>query len=278
MEKFYHFTTIDALVSMLTNSLVIDGGTKQRYLELWATEITALNDTTERDLFVNVLINEVKRYANNQQNRLTEEQEMILGKLCYSDMYVISLSDKELSLADELNMWRGYGGNGYGACLEFDFSKVQPFYSVTKDILQLEDAFILRKCEYVTAEEIKIEQELIRLIYRAIDNPEKDYLKKILTEAGVMARVACVSPYYKHKAYESEHEWRIVKHSMEEPKFRTKAFIPYITYRIPINAISSIKIGPCVKDTDYTQRLEQFIRKKLGQQIAITYSEIPYRG
>ena len=278
MNKFYHYTTIDALVSMLTNSLVIDKKTEPQYLELWATKITSLNDTTERDLFVNVLINDVRRYANEQQKCLTEEQEKILGKLCYSDMYVISLSDNFVLLSDELNMWRCYGGNGYGACLEFDFSKVPTFYSVTENMLHLEDAFMLQKCKYVIAEEIKIEQELIEQIYRAIDNTEKDYLKKILTEASIMSRIACLSPYYKHKAYESEHEWRIVKHSLEEPKLRTKAFIPYITCSIPISAISSIKIGPCVKDNDYTIKMEKFIRNKLGQQIAITYSEIPYRG
>ena len=66
MESFYHFTTIDTLVNMQNNSLKYDENTSQRYIEFWATEITALNDTTERDLFVDVLVNKVRLYAGEK--------------------------------------------------------------------------------------------------------------------------------------------------------------------------------------------------------------------
>ncbi|MBE6318847.1 MAG: DUF2971 domain-containing protein [Bacteroidales bacterium] len=280
MANFYHFTPIDTLISMLTDSLKVDKKTNQQYIEFWATEITALNDTTERDLFVNVLINKVRQYATEQQNRLTEDQERDLGKLCYSDMYVISLTSKDLSLSDELNMWRGYGGNGCGVCLELDFSKIPPFYHTNTNIYQLEDSYILRECEYVKPEEIKIEQNLVKQIYESLNLTEKEKIKCTLIKASIMSHIANLSPYYKHEAYKSEHEWRFVKHSLKEPKYRKRGnlLIPYITYCIPITAISSITIGPCLKDSDTIKSLTQFIERKLGPKFDIKFSNIPYRG
>ena len=177
-------------------------------------------------------------------------------------------------------MSRGYGGNGCGVCLEFDFSKVPPFYHTNTNIYQMEDTYILHKCKYVKPEEIKIEQDLIRQIYEVLNSSEKDDIKSTLTKASIISRIANLSPYYKHVAYESEHEWRFVKHSVKEPKYRKRGdlLIPYITYCIPITAISSITIGPCVKNSDAIKSLTQFIERKLGPEFDIKFSDIPYRG
>lgn len=280
MESFYHFTTVDTLVSMLDNSLKFDENTNQRYIEFWATAITALNDTTERDLFVNSLINQVRQYANRQQINLTNEQEKELGKLCYSDLYVISLTSKELSISDELNMWRGYGGNGYGACLELDFSNVPPFYSTGKNTFQMEDVFRPRKCNYTNAANIEIDDDIVTQLYEVLASTEEDYTNKTLAKSAIMSKIANIAPYYKHEAYKSEHEWRFVKHSLAEPKYRKRGnlIIPYITYNIPVTSIISIKIGPCVKNSEDIDSLVQFIRRRLGTNVQIKFSEIPYRG
>ena len=280
MESFYHFTTIETLVNMLNNSLKFDENTSQRYIEFWATEITALNDTTERDLFVGVLVNKVRLYAGKKGKQLTDEQEQELGKLCYSDLYVISLTSKELSISDELNMWRGYGGNGYGACLELDFSNVPPFYSTGKNAFQMEDVFIPCKCKYTNAADIEIDDEIVTQLYEVLTSTEEDYTKKTLAKSAIMSKVSNIAPYYKHEAYKSEHEWRFVKHSLAEPKYRKRGnlIIPYITYNIPVTSIISIKIGPCIKNSDDIDSLVQFIRRKLGRNVQIKFSEIPYRG
>lgn len=280
MTKFYHFTSIDTLYNMLTSSLIVVDDTNCKYIEFWATGINALNDTTERDLFVNALIKEVRQYANNKGNTLTSEQEKELGRLCYTDLYVISLTGSNLSVSDELNMWRGYGGNGSGVCIEFDFSKVQPINPIGINAFQMEDKYILRECEYLMPEDITLKQDLIMQIYDALFIHEKDNMKTTVYMAGIIARIAELSPYYKHKAYESEHEWRIVKYSLEQPKYRKRGdlIIPYITYRIPVTAITSVKIGPCIKSTFIIDNLVSFIYKKLGPNIEIKYSDIPYRG
>lgn len=281
MGKYYHFTSVDTLFSMLNNSLKFDEVSKQMYVEFWATEITALNDTTERDLFVNSLINEVRKYANEKQSSLSNEQEEVLAKFCYSDLYVISLTSNELSLSDELNMWRGYGGNGSGVCIELDFSKI-PQNSPTskKNTYQMEDCYRLCKCEYVKPEEIKIESDLVEQLYEALNSLETDYLKGTLAKANLVARIVKKAPYYKHEAYKSEHEWRFVIFSHAEQKYRQRGnfIVPYIIYKIPATAISSIKIGPCIKNTDDINSLVKFIYQKLGPQIEIKFSDIPYRS
>ena len=68
--KYYHFTTVDTLVSMLTDSLKFEKNTSQRYIEFWATDINFMNDATERSLFVGVLLDRVKHFAKKQKRKL----------------------------------------------------------------------------------------------------------------------------------------------------------------------------------------------------------------
>lgn len=280
MTEYYHFTSVDTLVSMLTTSLVIDPNTEQRYIEFWATEITALNDTTERELFVNALVEKVRQYTIEKGDNLTNEQEKELNKLCYSNLYVISLTDKNLSLSDELNMWRGYGGNGYGVCLKLDFSNVPPFYQARDREFQMEEVFKPRECKYINEQNIEIDKDIVKQLYEILTVSEKCDKMNILRKSAMISRIVGISPYYKHEAYQAEHEWRFVIHSLVEPKYRKRGelIIPYITYKIPLTAIKSIKIGPCIKNSESIDRLVQFIHSKLGQQIEIKFSAIPYRG
>lgn len=280
MEKYYHFTTVDTLVSMLTDSLKFEKNTSQRYIEFWATDITVLNDTTERNLFVDLLVDKVRKYATEKKTKLTIAQEKELGKLCYSDMYVISFTSTDLSLSDELNMWRGYSGSGHGVCLELDFSKVPAFYVTNNDTYQMENTFRPQKCKYINADEIEIDKDLVRQLYEELNSSEKDYIKGTLAQSSLISRIAKIAPYYKHIAYKSEYEYRLVIPSLEEPQYKKIGNIikPHIIYRIPISAISSIKIGPCIKDSDSIKSLENFILSKLGKEVEIKYSEIPFRG
>lgn len=272
---------METLYKMLTTSIVVDENTKQRYIEFRATRIDALNDPTERDLFVNALIKEVKQYARKNGTILTDEQEKELRKLCYSTLYVISLTSSKLSISDELCMWRGYAGNGTGVCLELDFSRVLPFYPNQKTGgYQMEDVYILHRCEYVNPDEITIEQDLVKQIYDVLLISEQETLENTLYKAYLIREIAKLAPFYKHKAYESENEWRFVIHSHKEPSYRKRdnLIIPYVTYRIPVSAISSIKIGPCIRNTDKANDLEELIYNILGTDVEIKYSDIPYRG
>ena len=177
-------------------------------------------------------------------------------------------------------MWRGYGGSGHGVCLELDFSKVPTFHATNDSHYQMENTFRPQKCEYINAEEIEIDKDLIRQLYVELISPDKDYIKKTLAQSSLMSRIQKIAPYYKHKAYESEREWRLVMLSLEEPQYKKIGNIikPHIIYRIPTSAISSIKIGPCIKDSDSIKSLENFILSKLGKEVEIKYSEIPFRG
>lgn len=267
---------MDTLFCMLKDSIKVNQCTKQEYLEFWATDINFMNDATERSLFVGVLLDRVKHFAKKQKRDLTTEQELALSRLCYDDMYVISLSDEKLS--DDLNMWRGYGNNGAGVCLGFDFSKVPvSYWNNEKHISVLEDVYSPRKCCY---DPIQIEDSLIEAVFRELTQDGKDYFCDTISKAAIMSRIANISPYYKHKAYISESEWRFVLSSLGEISFNKygNKIKPYRTFPIPLSALTSIMIGPCIKDSNTIIGIEYMIKSKLGNDFEIKYSAIPYRG
>lgn len=233
------------------------------FLDFWATDITTLNDSTERELFVKEIITKVEKYAKQNFNSLNEFQRQILRKMCYSDMYVISFTTE--SLFDDLNMWRGYGGNGTGACLEMDFS------NITK-----EDNCIPQKCDY----KLKIKDELIESLYTSLSQLNDNSGNNYIIKNAERDRLNKLSPFYKHEAYKSEKEARIVIYSPQNVFFnKVKNVIkPYTKYSIPLSALTSIRIGPCIKDSYEVKTIVSYIKNKLGSSFKVEYSKIPYRG
>ena len=118
MSKLYHYTSIETLYNMLEKSIDTDKETQVRYLNMWAIHIKYLNDEIERELFTSALKRMVCKYAKEYDIPLCNEQLKEFDNLCDVDSYIISLSEHQ----DDLNMWRGYGENGIGVNIEFDFN------------------------------------------------------------------------------------------------------------------------------------------------------------
>ena len=277
MSTFYHYTSIDALYNMLTHSLSYHKETGVKYLNFWATHISALNDTTERELYVSKLIQEVENFAIEKGKPLTPTQKDTLKRICCVDAFVISLSDH--SLSDDLNMWRGYGGNGSGVCFELDFSEVPSYNLTNNSVLEMEYTYELQKCVYIHPDDIEIESDLTENIFECLNNCSED-ITEVIKKAGLVKRIFDYSTIYKHVAYKSEQEWRCVCTSLGMPSFNKvrNTIKPYIIYQIPLSAITSITIGPCIKDASNMLLLVDFIKHKLGPDFTIKYSQIPYRG
>ena len=159
--KFYHYTSIDTLYNMLEKSIEKDKDTSIDYLKLWATNIDYMNDRTERKLFTDALKNSVSTYAENQGVRLNSEAKAKLESLCHIDAYIISLSE----LHDDLNMWRGYGGNGSGVNIEFDFQNIQAFYKTSTGHFKCEHSYRPVKCKYLFPEECSVNGDFIAHVY-----------------------------------------------------------------------------------------------------------------
>lgn len=264
---------------MLEKSIVLNKETGVKYLKFRATHIMALNDFTERELFVRKFVEAVCKYAIAKDEELTSEQYDRLEEMCNIDAYVISLSDSDLY--DDLNMWRGYGGNGNGICLEFDFSKIPVFYSSkTSNIFQTENVYLPKQCQYFQPEEINIDSGLVETVYEILKCKNAETDSNAIKQANYITQIAEYSTIYKHIAYKSEKEWRFVVHSLSEPFFSNNGNLikPHIDFFIPLSAIVSITIGPCINGSNSIKNLEQFIKIKLGPDFAIRYSQIPYRG
>ena len=262
----YHYTSVETLYNMLTKSVFKEETTNVNYLEFRAMHFMSLNDPLERQMFINQLINKVSKVA---ENKLTDDELDKLKKLCYIDAYVISLSDSKLF--DDLNMWRGYGGNGVGVCLEFDFAKIECFYKTSKNkFYKMENAYKLFECQYLNQEEIPIDDDLVRKIYDVLKQNNQQTMK----EASLIKQISEEAMKYKHKAYESEKEWRFVINSTASPEFYKNGNIikAYLKFKIPIDALVSITLGPCIKDSYEILSLKQFIKYKLGSDFEIKYS------
>lgn len=272
MDKLYHYTSIETLYNMLDKSIIVDEETNTKYLKMWATHIEYLNDEMERKLFTDMLTRKVEKYAIEIGHVLDDEQRKVINMLCRVDSYIISLSE----LNDDLSMWRGYGGNGVGVNIEFDFYNIPPFYATSKhNTFKTEKVFRAIKCDYLEPESCYIDKLLIKKIYKHCleDN------KNVFDGAIIMKEIQDLSTKSKHIAYVSEKEWRFVCTPNSRPKhlFSNGIIKPYIEYPIPINAITAVTIGPCIKDEYSIVSLERFIRKKLSSNIRIEYSKIPYR-
>ncbi len=276
--KYYHYTSISTLNKMLDESLIIDEKTGVRYLLFHASHVSTLNDISERNMYINSFMDKVHQYAKNQNKKLNLEQKEKLRNLCYSDVYVISLS----TCKDDLGMWRGYGGNGHGVCFEFDFSNVKPFNEETDSNLNvMEEGVKLMKCNYYYPKGVEIDTILVNQTYHYLLNHEQDKIKDTINKAGIMKQITEKAISCKHKAYECEQEYRYVTYngmpffSKEEDGSIRRS---YVIKAIPLSAITAVIIGPCIKDSRNIVCLEQYLRMKLDKSTNILYSEIPYRG
>lgn len=202
-------------------------------------------------------------------------------------LYFISFSEQE----DDLTMWRGYGQNGDGISLGFDFDKLpdDPLMCLRdrdnpdNNNYQLDTRLIYNKdypikCVYTEPNDIKIEEDTCR---RTIQNlQDEDQGKDKEWRDVIQHLIDCQeAPKYKHFKYEAEKEHRIVKIG-EMPKFRKgkDGFpTPYIEVGIPISCLQQIIIGPCQASDNNVKRVKALLCSKL-LDIPIKKSIIPYRN
>lgn len=278
MNKYYHYTSISTLYKMFDESLIIDEKTGVRYLLFHASHVSTLNDSSERNMYIQPFMEKVKLYAKDQGENLNSMQEEELKKICYCDAYVISLS----TCKDNLGMWRGYGGNGNGVCFEFDFSKVRPYNIETDSNLNvMEEGVELMKCNYYYPKNVDIDMPLVKQTLQCLLHNEQDKTKDAIDKAAIIKQITEKAISCKHKAYECEQEYRYLTYngmpffSKEEDGSIRRS---YVIKAIPLSAITAVIIGPCIKDSRNIVCLEQYLRMKLDKSTNILYSEIPYRG
>lgn len=256
------------------------GDIHPKYITMWATHYAFQNDPTECQLFFEGLKAGVLDYTKKNNIALNDKEKELTQHPQYNlNIFTISFSKQE----DDLTMWRGYGQNGDGISLGFDFSKLPstlPMYGADckecKCWSESEPTYLLcdeiKKCEYVDTNNIKIAEEACNKTLKNIFNKDEwtDVKQAIINNA--------YAPIYKNKKYEAEGEYRIIKHQiMPQYRLADNKLVPYIKINIPIECLKRIIVGPCQSSSEVVMRIKSFLWTKCFDTEVII-SAIPYRN
>lgn len=137
------------------------------------------------------------------------------------DTYVFCLSEHDPDNYDGLlSMWRGYGGNGRGAALVFDTSKL--------NVVQNSPLVIARVHYGSEAQRFlwfdKIEKILAKILTENKIPDDKIYL----VSAGVFERIKLFALFSKHAGFLEEQEWRVVYLSEKDVEGKLKPMQHYL--------------------------------------------------
>lgn len=292
MGLIFHYTTVDALIGMTSNM-----SNSNRNLTMWATDISCMNDPHERKIGIDLLnlyleeiedelkipvecrMSGLKNSSNNDSKLLNKNgSDECLEQY---NVYITSFSNK----GDSLPMWSMYAKNGNGISLGFDLESIKRKLPMSPTVIN--DMF------YDNMPDIKI-KELLKRYYNFTYNYlngyktlfEKFYCGRNINEVISMYMkelyVLIVSSFIKHHSYEYENEVRLCCIDKQPMKFRSSNgfIVPYIDYKLPIDSLKKIIVGPTL---DYERIIKPLISLFRSRGIDITKieiekSNIPYRG
>lgn len=276
-EKLYHYTSKEGFLGIIENKT------------LWASEILFMNDGKETCIPLEILKELLKDDKNvNIKEKIGRDGKDSL-ELYESfrgfETYVISFSEKK----DDLNMWRAYGDNASGVCIEFNTCELLEVLEKNQKIKSMK----WRKCIYDKQEQKNKIQSLLNSVTGSND----------FNRSGLFEGLIEFSTYFKHESFRDEHEWRIVVQlntdlkNREVIKVRTgkNVFVPYCELRIEEDKLHSesedkypwlgdITVGPAIANPDlfYESVLQACFVHGIGFCKAwkrdLLKSDIPYRG
>lgn len=239
-EYVYHYTSLDALVSILKKEEVKDSKEKIKFsssLVFWGSRYDCMNDPQDYLFASQVVLPKIMK-SIEQQEDIRED----LKENNDAFPYIVSFSEIE----DDDSMWKHYNAE---VCLKIDTSYLSPW---------IEDGGVIKgfwgKCLY--AKEKDIDDQFFESWRSSLQ-----YIENIPS----MARHACV--YIKRDAFKIEREWRLYLsdeksahfkpngdcHYTEQPqdvkvKFvRDKDIVFYKEFHIDAKALKGIIIN----DTDF---------------------------
>ena len=287
MEKIYHYTTLTALMGMLSNPTELEG---EKSLIMWASSILTLNDPTEFRLGYHFIKSKLPKIEKELQIEDTYKLSSIFqDKTKAKDIdnsflenmhlskflpYVISFSRK----GDFLPMWKMYGDNAKGVCLCFN----------NLEYKYLDNDIIMNKVNAINVCYGGLNFEYDNFLYRwykkyyqDVKNNRSIVFEKKIEYVSAMF-VAC-APLIKNVDYQYEDEVRLVKiaNNKNSVLFRQNArgsIVPYIEVPIPIKYLLEIKMAPCSDYNSIKGSLQQMLKAYgVEKRVKITPSDVSYR-
>jgi hypothetical protein len=294
-EKYFHYTSLDALVGMLQSKTV------------WATHLSFLNDPSEGGLdrmshatqLANRCLATGKNAAYDTQWFLSFFQELERWRAIHT--YVFSMSKNKGSAAQ----WMTYGQNGKGVCIGFDFAISQfrvseapdsgewsrlefigvgyrdPEAKISLDDLDSELAKYfnleqpaLEMCGHMGWADPFSPAQVVKLMkdsnYHQPDQEPK-FMRKITSQ--LLSR--------KHIAYASEEECRLITNFAGTPsgvRVKGNQLIPYrklyVNEKLPI---AEVIVGPALEENQ-SLAVEYLLKNHGYNDVKVSKSNVPLRS
>jgi Protein of unknown function (DUF2971) len=231
-----HYTSLDVLEKILTTG------------EIWFSNPLFMNDLEEVRFGVlrgasALKENEIIRGALKTASRHKVFAESLDHFIAYFerehllDTYVFCLSEHESDNKDGLlSMWRGYGGNGRGAALMFDTSKLNAVNN---------SPLIFARVHYGSLGERFEWFDKIALTFAKVltDNQIPD--EKIhLASARIFDRIKLFALFSKHHGFSEEKEWRVVYMSERDAEGKLKPMLHYLNGPRGVEPKLRFKVAP----------------------------------
>lgn len=246
-----HYTSLEVLEKILTTD------------EIWFSNPLFMNDLEEvrfgivngaRAFKASTAIREAlktpERYARFVYHLdwyiQTFEREHLL------DVYVFCLSEHDPKDNDGLlSMWRGYGGNGKGAALVFDTSKV----TYTEG-----SALVVAKVHYASDEErYAWFDRACGILSKALSAHDVPDDKIYLAANAAFERLKLFALFTKHTGFKEEAEWRVVYLSERDQHQALKGMLHYLNGPRGVEPKLRFKVGPIDRVTGTDLSLGQII-------------------
>lgn len=289
MSILYHYTSADALLGMLSLC-----SKSNPYMTFWASYETCMNDTQENIEGYNfcltllpkieeaLMLNEQEKFSKLLSSSLFDEivKKIVtysnLSKISSTPHYIISLS----KISDLLPMWRMYAGCN-GLCIGLDREIIEKNGTNLLDCVYNQENILAEVVDDIVIALTEIYEKVLKLEFDNNSDKNEELIgikKAYLLHLRIKNYLAYI---IKNRSYIYEQEARIVLPENDNILYRGSkgAIIPYIEYKLPIEALKEIIVGP----TQNFNYIEEPILKLLKskdvdiERIIIKHSQVPYR-
>ncbi|ATG79384.1 DUF2971 domain-containing protein [Pseudoalteromonas sp. 1_2015MBL_MicDiv] len=252
--NLYQYTDINAVKSIL------------RTQELWATHYQYLNDTSEIEQGIELILNRLAESKKLSIEKIQDLKQQVMHSLSKLDIFIVSLCLAK----DELSMWREYGPYA----IELDNNAITLSLTVSGPFTQSD----VRPCLYpvqLRKSDSFIDFEFISTLY------DECYLKgdRVRFISSLVYSAAAI----KHAAFYAEKEKRAIfsldKHHTTEIFHRecNGKKVPYIKVLLPKSSIKAVYIGPQSEQAQLVTDMRDFLKSNKLTGIKVYSSDIPYK-
>lgn len=271
----YHYTSLSSVVQILQGR------------KLWASDARYLNDAQEVQFGISLareVLSARSFHGCEEWLNILDKHDGSLDAAFAIDVepYVVSFT----SNGDNLEMWRGYGGEG--CAIEFDVSVLRELCSSSKEGRASEWRMTAEEYGSLVTNNSLLSSEFRRVVYGV--RAGKELLDGMFENIGEspelyqLDALFSLSAFVKHEAFQPEDEIRLLVRDYSYINSRVMVrearghLIPYRTLVFPYVAVKSIIVGP----GRYMHRTKVALQRSLytargeWDGVEVKLSAIPY--